>query len=41
MVTPTARASFAVSSVSTTQFWAVACIQAPILETRAPMNQMR
>ena len=41
MVMPTARASLWVSSVSTTQFWAVACIQAPMLETRAPTNQMR
>ena len=41
MVMPTARASVSVSSVSTTQFWAVACIHAPMLETRAPMNQMR
>ena len=41
MVMPTAKASLSVSSVSTTQFWAVACIQAPTLETRAPMNQIR
>ena len=41
MVMPTAKASLSVSSVSTTQFWAVACIHAPTFETRAPMNQIR
>jgi hypothetical protein len=41
MVMPTASASLAVSSVSTTQLWAVACIQAPMLEMSAPTNQMR
>ena len=41
MVTPIAAASLSVSSVSTTQFWAVACIHAPMLETNAPMNHTR
>jgi len=40
IVMPTAVASMSVSSVSTTQFWAVACIHAPTFETRAPMNQI-
>ena len=41
MVMPTAPASPGVSSVSTTQFCAVDCIQAPMLDTSAPMNQTR
>ncbi len=41
IVTPTAPASPGVSSVRTTQFWAVDCIQAPTFDTRAPMNQTR
>jgi hypothetical protein len=41
MVKPIAVASLSVSSVSTTQSWAVACIQPPTFETRAPRNQMR
>ena len=41
IVTPIAAASLSVSSVRTTQFWAVACIHAPMFETSAPMNQTR
>ena len=41
IVMPIAAASLSVSSVSTTQFWAVACIQAPMFDTSAPMNQTR
>jgi hypothetical protein len=41
IVMPIAAASLSVSSVSTTQFWAVACIHAPMFDTSAPMNQTR
>ena len=41
IVTPIAPASLCVSCVSTTQLRAVACIHAPMLDTSAPMNQMR
>lgn len=41
IVMPIAAASLSVSSVSTTQFCAVACIQAPMLDTSAPMNHTR
>jgi hypothetical protein len=41
MVTPIAPASLSVSSVSTTQLRAVACIHCPTLEMSAPKNQMR
>ena len=41
IVMPMAPASFCVSSVSTTQLSAVACIHVPTLETKAPRNQTR
>gem|GEM_PF-2797319 len=41
MVTPTATALLSLSSVSTTQFCAVACIHAPMFDTNAPKNQTR
>ena len=41
IVSPIAPASLSVRTVSTTQLSAVACIQAPTFETRAPMNQTR
>ena len=41
IVTPIAAGSLSVSSVSTTQLIAVACIHAPMFDTSAPMNQTR
>ncbi len=41
IVIPTAVASSSVSWVSTSQSWAMRCIQVPTLETIAPANQMR
>ena len=41
MTTPTAEAWWGVSWVSTSQSWAVRCIQVPTLETRAPAAQSR
>ena len=41
MTTPTAVALLWVSSVSTSQSWAVRCIQVPTLETSAPAAQTR
>ena len=41
MVMPMAPASCSVGWSNTSQSWAVRCIQVPMLETSAPMNQIR
>jgi hypothetical protein len=41
MTVPTAVAFLCVSWVSTSQSWAVRCIQVPMLETIAPPAQTR
>jgi hypothetical protein len=41
MTRPTAEALWWVSWVSTSQSWAVRCIQVPMLETSAPAAQSR
>ncbi len=41
IVTPTAVASSSVSSVRTSQSWAMRCIQVPTFETTAPANHRR
>ena len=41
MVMPMAPASWSVRWSKTSQSWAVRCIQVPMLEISAPMNQIR